>query len=188
MSVGSTTFLTAIFAAGSMLGYLIAARVLGKGGNVHAIAAIGLLLGLPGFAAVILSAPMASVTVFCLGTACIGLGAGLFSVAMLIAAMALTGEDRSGLALGAWGAVQAIALGLAVAFGGVARDTIQHLAASDWLGEAFSGAAASYGVVYHLEIGLLFATLAVLGPLVQPARIKPRNYNMQRFGLADLPN
>ncbi len=188
MGVGSTTFLTAIFAAGSMFGYLVAARALGKGGNVYVVAAIGLLLGLPGFAAVILSAPLGSVAVFCLGVACVGLGAGLFSVSMLIAAMALAGENRSGLALGAWGAVQAIALGLAVAFGGVARDTVQHMATSGWLGEAFSGPASGYGVVYHLEIGLLFVTLAVLGPLVQPSRIKPRNYRSQRFGLAELPN
>ena len=188
MGVGSTTLLTAIFAAGSMLGYLIAARVLGRGGNVHVIAAIGLMLGLPGFSAIILSAPLGSVAVFCLGTAGVGLGAGLFSVSMLIAAMALAGENRSGLALGAWGAVQAIALGLAVAIGGFLRDAVIHLAAAGWLGEAFSGPAAGYGVVYHLEIGLLFATLAVLGPLVTPARIRPRRELAQHFGLAELPN
>ncbi|MBB4001932.1 MAG: BCD family MFS transporter [Aurantimonas endophytica] len=188
MRVGSTTLLTALFAAGSFAGYLVAARVLARGGNVYVVAAVGLMLGLPGFSAVILSAPFGSVGLFCAGTAGIGLGAGLFSVSMLIAAMGIAGEGRSGLVLGAWGAVQAMALGLAVAFGGFLRDGVGLLADAGWLGAAFSGPAAAYGVVYHFEIGLLFLTLAALGPLVVPARVKPRPAPSPGFGLADLPN
>jgi BCD family chlorophyll transporter-like MFS transporter len=48
------------------------------------------------------------------------------------------------------------------------------------------GPAAGYGVVYHVEILLLFATMAAIGPLVRPtgeAFSRPPS----GFGLAELP-
>ena len=50
-----------------------------------------------------------------MGTCLIGLGGGLFAVGTLMATMSLAGQDHAGLALGAWGAAQATAAGLAVA-------------------------------------------------------------------------
>ena len=188
MGVGSTTLLTALFAAGSLLGYVLSARLLGRGGNPHVVAALGLVLGVPGFLAVLLSSPFASVGVFCLGTAMIGLGSGLFAVSMLISAMSLVTEGRGGMALGAWSAVQAMALGVAVACGGFIRDGVGLMVESGWLGAAFATPAAGYCVVYATEIGLVFAALAVLGPLVKPQRIAPRPAPAPRFGIADLPN
>jgi BCD family chlorophyll transporter-like MFS transporter len=51
--------------------------------------------------------------------------------------------------------------------------------------------AAGYGVVYHLEMALLFATLAVIGPLVRPHRRRqapPASHDpRRRFGLAEFP-
>ncbi|MBP0614873.1 BCD family MFS transporter [Jiella mangrovi] len=188
MAVGATTLLTALFAAGSLVGYFFSARLMGKGANPYVVAAIGLLLGLPGFAAVIMSAPFDSVVVFCLGTALIGLGSGLFAVSMLIAAMAMVTSGRGGLALGAWSAVQAVALGLAVAFGGFVRDAVSGLADAGWLGPAFASPASGYSIAYCVEILLVFAALASLGPLVKPRRIEPRAEPSARFGLADLPN
>ncbi|MEX6504833.1 BCD family MFS transporter [Jiella sp. M17.18] len=188
MRVGSTTLLTALFSAGSLLGYVFAARVLGKGGNPRVIAAIGLLVGIPGFMAVILSSPFQSVAVFCIGTATIGIGSGLFAVSMLISAMGLVTEGSGGLALGAWSAVQAMAIGLAVAIGGFIRDGVGGLVHSGWLGPAFGTPAAGYCVVYGVEIALVFAALAVLGPLIRPQKIQPRPAPARHFGLADLPN
>ncbi|MCB8839086.1 BCD family MFS transporter [Aurantimonas sp. VKM B-3413] len=188
MGVGSTTLLTALFAAGSLLGYVLSARLLGRGGNPHVVAALGLMLGVPGFLAVLLSSPFASIAVFCLGTAMIGLGSGLFAVSMLISAMGLVTEGRGGMALGAWSAVQAMALGIAVACGGFIRDGVGVLVDAAWLGPAFATPAAGYCVVYATEIGLVFAALAVLGPLVKPQRIQPRPAPARRFGIADLPN
>ena len=52
----------------------------------------------------------------------IGLGGGLFAVGTLYAAMKLEDGGYVGLALGAWGAVQASAAGLAIALGGALRD------------------------------------------------------------------
>jgi BCD family chlorophyll transporter-like MFS transporter len=56
------------------------------------------------------------------------------------------------------------------------------------LGEALATPAAGYSFVYHLEIGLLFATLAALGPLVR-TRILTRNpaQGSARLGLAEFP-
>jgi BCD family chlorophyll transporter-like MFS transporter len=100
--------------------------------------------------------------------------------------MALADGGNSGLALGAWGAVQASAMGLAIAAGGAIRDTVSGLADASLLGPALTGPAVGYGVVYHLEILLLFATLVAVGPLVRPAR-EARTRSPQGFGLAEFP-
>ena len=60
-----------------------------------------------------------------------------------------------------------MAAGGAIAISGLLRDGIAHLAASGALGEALAGPATGYTVVYHLELGLLFATLVAIGPLVR---------------------
>ena len=109
----------------------------------------------------------------------------MFSVGTLTSAMALARDGKSGIALGAWGAVQATAVGLAVLLGGGLRDLVAALSASGVLGAALSTPATSYAVVYHLEIGLLFAALVAIGPL---ARYAPSaSPETSRFGLADLP-
>ena len=83
------------------------------------------------------------------------------------------------------GAVQATAAGIAIALGGAIRDITAQLAADGSLGPALSGPATGYGMVYHAEIGLLFATLVAIGPLVRrPGNIIQRQSN---FGLPDFP-
>ncbi len=89
---------------------------------------------MPAFAAVIFAAPAASLLLFLAGTVLIGFGGGLFSVCTLTAAMNLERGEQTGLALGAWGAVQATAAGGAVALGGVIRDIVSALAAQGALG------------------------------------------------------
>jgi BCD family chlorophyll transporter-like MFS transporter len=170
LPVSGTTRLTALLAAGGIAGFLTAARLLTRGGDPWRVAALGALTGLPAFAAVIFAAPLASVPLFALGVALIGTGGGLFAVGTLTAAMRNTTGGLSGLALGAWGAVQATAAGCAVALGGLLRDGVANLAASGRLGPAFAGPAPAYSFVYHLEIALLFATLVALGPLVSRTR------------------
>ncbi|WP_416186621.1 BCD family MFS transporter [Fulvimarina sp. 2208YS6-2-32] len=191
MGVGSTTFLTAIFSAGSLLGFFLAARLHSRyGANPHVVAAVGLMGGIPAFSVVVLAGALGSIALFAGGVFAIGLGSGLFSVAMLVAVMERIGHARlgSGLVLGIWGAVQALALGLSVLFGGALRDQVALMAEAGLLGPALQGPAAAYGVVYHLEIGLLFTGLLVLGPLVRPQFLEPRAPQSGRFGLPDLPN
>ena len=60
--------------------------------------------------------------------AMIGLGGGLFAVGTLTHAMGLDDSGLNGLAIGAWGAVQATAAGVAIAMGGALRDVVTGLA------------------------------------------------------------
>ncbi|MEL6768273.1 MAG: PucC family protein [Pseudomonadota bacterium] len=190
LSVSATTLLTAIFALGSLLGFAWAARWLGRSGDPCRIAAWGAVLGVFAFSAVIFAAPLGSALLFRAGSFMIGLGAGLFAVGTLTAAMDLSRSDRAtgaaGLALGAWGAVQATAAGVAIALGGLIRDGVAALAETGSLGPAFTDAAAGYGVVYHLEIGLLFAALVAIGPLVR-RRGSERARTPGEFGLTEFP-
>ena len=186
LSVGETTSLTAFFAAGTLAGFAAAARSLGRGGDTYRLAAYGALVGLFAFSAIIFSAPLASPLLFRLGTIMIGFGGGLFAVGTLTAAMELARDGHSGLALGAWGAVQATAAGAAIALGGAIRDVVSGLATQGLLGPALTGPSTGYGFVYHIEIALLFATLVAIGPLVRPARSnRPRS--SAKFGLAEFP-
>jgi BCD family chlorophyll transporter-like MFS transporter len=107
---------------------------------------------------------------------------------MLTAAMNLETGGLHGLAIGAWGAVQATAVGLSIAVGGVLRDLVSSLAESGLLGPVLAHPATGYSFVYHVELYLLFATLIAIGPLVRrgPAAIgSPPDSG--RFGLAEMP-
>ncbi len=188
MGVGETTRLTALWAAGTLVALIVAARQLARGIDPHRIAATGVLAGIPAFAAVILSAPTGLVGLLAVGILGIGFGGGLFGVGLLTAAMAI-GSRRpamAGLALGAWGAVQASAAGLALIAAGLIRDGVGALAAAGALGRAMSGPDAAYTVVWHLEIALLFATLVALGPLVRRANPVPDGA-ARPFGLREFP-
>ncbi len=186
LGVGATTMLTALSACGALAAFTLAARALDWGTDPHRIAATGVMAGIVAFAAVIFAEPLDSPLLFRLGTVMIGFGAGLFSVGTLTAAMSLDHNGQSGLALGAWGAVQATAAGVAIALGGALRDIIGSLGSDGVLGPALNGPAVGYSFVYHLEIGLLFATLVVIGPLVRPAGAA-RSTSGSRFGLAEFP-
>ncbi len=190
LSVSATTLLTATWAGGALIGFALAARWLGRGMDTFRMAARGILAGITAFSAVVFAAPVDSMALFYIGAAGIGLGGGLFSVATLTAAMNLPerGLAGRGLVLGAWGAAQATAAGLAVAFGGFLRDAVGHLAMSGRLGEALATPASGYSFVYHLEIGLLFVTLVALGPLVRTRILHPQpEQGNTRIGLAEFP-
>jgi MFS transporter, BCD family, chlorophyll transporter len=186
LSVAATSALTALMAGGSLLAFALSARLLGRGADPFRVAATGALLGLPAFSAVIFSAPLDAPWLFRAGTALIGFGGGLFAVGTLCAAMSLERAAHVGLALGAWGAVQASAAGVSVAAGGTLRDLISGLATHGLLGEVLTSPVTGYSFVYHLEMILLFATLVALGPLVR-ATSGPRRPTSPRFGLAELP-
>ncbi len=192
LGVGATTVLTALMAGGTLAAFALAARGLGRGADPYRLAGMGGLVGLAAFASVILAAPFDSPLLFRVGAALIGFGAGLFSVGTLTVAMGLDAGGQRGLALGVWGAVQATAAGSAIALGGLIRDGASALAARELLGPALTGSATGYGVVYHLELLLLFATLIAIGPLVRArgaARHVPHapHVPQARFGLAEFP-
>jgi BCD family chlorophyll transporter-like MFS transporter len=167
LSVSGTTLLTAIFAACGIAGFVIAARAMDRRHDAWRIASSGTLFGLVGMTAVLFAAPLQTAALFVGGVALVGFGGGLFAHATLTAAMRLAPAGKVGFALGLWGAVQATAAGSATALGGLLRDGFDALAAAGHLGTTLATPATGYGVVYNLEIVLLFATLAALGPLVR---------------------
>ncbi|MDX2288138.1 MAG: BCD family MFS transporter [Hyphomicrobiaceae bacterium] len=186
LSVGATTTLTALMAGGTLLGFALSARNLSQGGDPCRLAAMGALVGLPALSAIIFAAPLDSALLFRIGATAIGFGAGLFAVGTLAAAMSLARDGQSGLALGAWGAVQATAAGVAIALGGAIRDVVSGLAVHGDLGPVLIDPSVGYSVVYHIEIALLFATIVAIGPLVRPLGA-PRLQTPTRFGLAEMP-
>ncbi|MBC7583763.1 PucC family protein [Tardiphaga sp. vice352] len=157
LTVADTTKLTAALAAGGLCGFGLASRILSRGYDPFRMAGYGVLVGIPAFAAVILAAPFSSALLFSAGTLLIGFGAGLFGHGTLTATMNFAPPGQTGLALGAWGAVQASAAGVAIALGGIIRDIVATLAPETPL-----GAAAGYVSVYSLEICLLMATLITM--------------------------
>jgi len=157
MSVSATTLLTATLCVGGLVGFAWASRVLGQGADPYRMSWAGVLLGIPAFMAVIASGYLDMQWLFSLGVLFIGLGGGLFSHGTLTSCMNLAPKEQSGLALGAWGAVQATAGGLAMALGGVSRDVV-NLMTDGVLG---------YVSVYGFEILMLILTAYVLYPLVR---------------------
>jgi len=160
LTVADTTKLTATLALGGLLGFGLASRVLSRGADPFRVGCWGALCGVPAFLSVIVAAPLLSPLLFGCGVLLIGFGGGLFSHGTLTATMNLAPREQVGLALGAWGAVQATAGGVAVAAGGVLRDVAAH---SGWMQRPES----SYMLVYGIEVALLLATLAAMLPLMR---------------------
>jgi BCD family chlorophyll transporter-like MFS transporter len=172
LSVGATTSLTALWATGTLLAFALAARALSGGGEPHRLAGFGCVAGVAAFSMIIFAAPTHSPVLLGIGAALMGFGGGLFSVGTLTATMQLSQDGkRSGLALGAWGAVQASCAGSAIAIGGLVRDAL---------------GASGYATVYSAEIVLLIFTLVAVGPLVRPASEFVARTN-RPFGLAEFP-
>jgi BCD family chlorophyll transporter-like MFS transporter len=155
LTVGQTTSLTALLAFGGLSGLALGRKRLAQGADPYRTAAIAILTGLLAFASVIFSAPLGVIPMFAGGVFLIGFSSGLFLVSTLSDAMSRAADGMSGLALGTWGAVQAVAAGTAIALGGILRDSVG------------SAPVDGYNTVYILEIALLFITLVALGPLVR---------------------
>lgn len=191
LSVGSTTWLTACNAMGALVGFLLAGRGMSRGQDMFRMSARGLLVGVAAFLMVIFAAPLQSTVMFYVGAWSIGLGAGLFAVSTLTAAMALPeqGQAGRGLVLGAWGAAQATAAGLSIAIGGALRDSVGTYAMEGHLGALFVTRAFGYAFVYQTEILVLFITILALAPLVRVTLFNAQSKaNAARMGLVDFPN
>jgi BCD family chlorophyll transporter-like MFS transporter len=162
-TVAGTTRLTALFAFGTLIGFGIASRILTGPTPAATLGRIGALVGVPGFAAIILSSLGLGPLFFLAGVFATGLGAGLFGHATLTATIRTAPEGRIGLALGTWGAVQATSAGVGIALAGIVRDTVAH-----WPRTAGLPAHVPYNYVFAIEIA--FLALAVLMAL--PGREK----------------
>jgi MFS transporter, BCD family, chlorophyll transporter len=161
LSVADTTRLTALLAGGTLLGFGIASRRLGNGGTPASTSLTGALIGIPGFAAIIVSAYGGGATAFLIGTLTIGIGAGLFGHATLTATMRAAPKDRVGLALGAWGSVQATAAGIGMALAGLVRDLIVAIPVD---GDGLS-VQTPYTLVFTIEMAFLVIVVFLIFPL-----------------------
>ncbi|MBC7739654.1 MAG: PucC family protein [Candidatus Saccharibacteria bacterium] len=191
LSVSATTWLTACNAMGALVGFVLAGRWMTQGHDMFRMSARGLLVGMVAFLMVIFAAPVHSTALFFAGAWCIGLGAGLFIVSTLTAAMSLPEQGKAGrgLVLGAWGAAQATAAGLSIALGGGLRDVMDDYAMTGHLGPIFATPTFGYSFVYQIEILVLFGTLIALAPLVRVSLFNAQNKaNAARLGLVDFPN
>jgi BCD family chlorophyll transporter-like MFS transporter len=172
LTVAATTKLTALLALGGLLGFGFASHVLGRGADPYRMAQGGALIGLPAFALVMVAAPLGLPGLFLVGNFLIGFGGALFGHGTLTATMNRAPRHQAGLALGAWGAVQATAAGLAMALSGTLRDIVNAaLGATKGLW-GLAGAANGYLAVYALEIALLLVTIAATSPLIRRASTK----------------
>ena len=191
LSVSETTNLTGVWALGALLGLALAANNSKKTVSSVSNAMTALLIGIVGFSAIIFSSPMQFPFLYFLGTLFIGFGTGLFSVSLLIIAMALSSKTNlgSGFILGSWGAAQAIGAGLGIAVGGILRDVVNKIALSGYLGSTFENNSIGYIFVYHLEILFIFITLIVLGMLSQEInKRKIKDHDQKSFGLTEIPS
>jgi BCD family chlorophyll transporter-like MFS transporter len=185
MSVSQTTILTALTAAGALLGLYFAGLWLARGMNACRLAALGALAGVPALVAISVAGAFAAPWLLRAGALLIGFGGGLFIVGTLTAAVRLPSTGHEGLAVGAWGAAQATAAGLGIGLGGAIKDIFADIASTGAMGVSLQSPWASYGVVYQIEIVLLFVTLAVIGPLARYG--SEARSQESSFGFAEFP-
>ncbi|MFK8052813.1 MAG: PucC family protein [Woeseiaceae bacterium] len=167
MSVAATTKLTALLAFGGLLGFGFASNVLGRGADPYRMARNGALIGIPAFVLVIMAASVDMPMLFLIGNFMIGFGGALFGHGTLTASMNNAPPEQVGLALGAWGAVQATAAGVAMAVSGGLRDLINMATGgreNEW---GFAANATGYVTVYAIEIVLLVIAIAAAMPLLR---------------------
>lgn len=167
LSVATTTKLTALLALGGVLGFWFASQVRSNGIGPYRMALTGAVIGVPALGLVMMSAPDNHTSLFILGNFLIGFGGAMFGHGTLTATMNRAPREQAGLALGAWGSVQATAAGIAMALSGAIRDLVNagtNSATSVW---EFEGAAVGYITVYALEILLLLIAIAALVPLTR---------------------
>ena len=183
-SVAATTTLTALLAVGGLLGFVFASHALGPGSDPYRLTLNGALVGVPAFALVVLAAPFQLDGAFLVGNFLIGFGAAVFGHATLTATMSLAPKSQAGLALGAWGAVQATAAGIALALSGALRDAVNAAIGASGELWGITAAAGGYVAVYGLEIVLLLATIAATLPLIRraaPGRVPSAADNRPAF-------
>ncbi len=190
LSVGATTGLTGAWAFGSLLGFVLSGRLLARGWDQLRLAGVGLVVGINAFLLVLFAGPFAAPAMLYCGALGIGLGLGLFSVGTLMEAMTIAKSETAGLALGAWGAVQASCAGAGIAIGGLLRDLVAMLVQGGDPAAGMATRASGYATVYMLEIALLLVGLAALGPLVGPRRTRlpgGADPEARPFGLREFP-
>jgi BCD family chlorophyll transporter-like MFS transporter len=167
LGVGTTTLLSALTAGGSLIGFAYASYVLSLGADPFRMASLGALIGVPAYGLVIMAAGSDTPELFTLGVLLAGLGTGLFAHGTLTATMLLAPRGQVGIAMGAWGAVQATSQGIGATIGGAIRDLVPQLHLGVDLGLGAVPEADGYVLIFSLELALMLATLIAMWPLLR---------------------
>ena len=167
MTVAGTTRLTALFAAGGLAGFWAGAVVMGRGGEPHRWSLYSAIIGIPAFLLVMFAGPLGVLELFLVGNFLIGFGAALFWHSTLTATMNRAAPGQVGLALGAWGAVQATVAGVAIAIAGVTRDVVKLVIGPEGSLFGFDQVASGYVAVFAIEVLFLVVTIVAIIPLVR---------------------
>ena len=153
MSVGATTWLTAIWGAGTLLSMGAAGMWLIKRFGYERVVRVGLLLGVGIFIGLILSGALGIQSVFLVLVFLLGVSTGLSASGMLSAVIDFTTPARAGLLMGIWG----VAHNLGQAIGGLISGAMVDII------RAFDGnALTAYGSVFAFEAVLLLVALGLL--------------------------
>ena len=184
LGVAATTSLTGIMAIGAIVSFALAQKRASQGADPIRLCALGAVVGVVGFALIILSSPMLSPPLLMVGALFIGFGNGLFSVGTLLRVMSLPHQGEHGLALGVWGAVQATSAGIAMAVAGAIRDQVGAVMVGVRAPFADPMPGLGYIAAYLLAVVGLFVLLVVLGPLAARRRA---DVPPVAFGIAEFP-
>jgi BCD family chlorophyll transporter-like MFS transporter len=143
------------------LGFAYASYVLSLGADPFRMAGLGTAIGLPAYGLIIFAAGSDTPEIFTLGVLLAGIGTGLFGHGTLTATMRLAPKGQVGIAMGAWGAVQATSQGVGATIGGALRDLTRGID----LGLPLPQAANGYMLIFGLELAFMLATLLAIIPL-----------------------
>ncbi|NOK64336.1 MAG: BCD family MFS transporter [Chloroflexi bacterium AL-W] len=154
MSVSATTQLTAWWGAAMFVSIIMAGWMLWRKFSPIVPIYLGCAIGALGFLVVGYAGPDRLVNTFRAGVWMIGMGRGMFIVASIALVMMLADRNHTGLFLGLWGIMQALAQGFGTIGGGLARDIAQQQSGNVLFG---------YTMVYNASLGaLVVAILLVL--------------------------
>ncbi len=178
MSVTATTQLTALWGTSMLAAIAIGGLALWRQKSPALLIIAGCLLGALGFLVISLTTGPQLVNFFRLGVALIGAGRGVFIVGSVSLIMSLADSSHTGLFLGLWGVVQALAQGFGTVGSGLTRDVAQSQLSSVLYG---------YVLVYGGALVALLVSLALLLALRLRRRLADGSIRSPWAGLQDIP-
>ncbi|GAB4155008.1 MAG: BCD family MFS transporter [Roseiflexaceae bacterium] len=178
MSVSATTQLTALWGVAMIAAIVVAGALLFRGRSPVLPILLGVVVGGLGFLTISLAGQFMQVGFFRFGVMLIGAGRGMFIVGSIALVMSLADGAHTGLFVGLWGVMQALAQGFGTIGGGFARDAAQH---------SFGNVAVGYLSVYATSFGLLVLTLLFILALRLGRQIDAGAIRSPWSSLQDLP-
>lgn len=151
MDISSTSSLTALWGAGTLLALGLTGMFFVKRGSYKKIIRIGLIINVAVFLTIVLSGMIELIWLFKAAVFLLGVGTGITIAGMLMAIIEFTTYVRAGLLMGVWGVAHEMGQAAGGIFGGSIVDIVKFLTDGNML--------AAYGVMFILEALLLVLAL-----------------------------